>query len=74
MTADVDFTNKKVNIKITNSDGISEELTDLNFYSSNAITEIGSMYIRAAKANGTVSVDNIKISMTDENAQQIIGG
>lgn len=30
--------------------------------------------MRAAKANGTVSVDNIKISITGDNAQQIIGG
>ena len=30
-----------------------------DFYSSNDITEIGSFYLRAAKSNGTVGLDNL---------------
>ena len=35
------------------------ELNDLDFYSSNDITKIGSFYFRAAKSNGTVGLDNL---------------
>ena len=66
MTADVDFESKKVNITLTNNSGVSEEYKNLGFYSSNAITEIGSIYMRAAKSNGTVSVDNLKIAITGD--------
>ena len=44
---------------LKNDNDITAELSDLDFYSSNDITEIGSFYFRAAKSNGTVGLDNL---------------
>ncbi|MDO5398839.1 MAG: glycosyl hydrolase 115 family protein [bacterium] len=66
MTADVDFAAKKVNIVLTNDSGETAELDNLRFFSSNDITEIGSIYVRAAKSNGTVGVDNLSVLITGE--------
>lgn len=66
MTADVDFAAKKVNILLTNDSGETAELKDLSFFSGNNITEIGSIYVRAAKSNGTVGVDNLSVLVTGE--------
>lgn len=67
MTADADFAAKKVNITLTNDSGDKAELTDLSFFSNNNITEIGSIYVRAAKSNGTVGVDNLSVLITGES-------
>lgn len=56
--AEADFVSKKVTIKITNAAGKSAEIKNVSFYSSCA-NNIGSMYVRAAKPNGTVEVDNV---------------
>lgn len=66
MTADVNFASRKINITLTNDNGVNEGLTDLDFYSNNDITEIGSIYMRAAKSNGTVGVDNLTITITGD--------
>ena len=44
---------------------VTAELNDLDFYSSNDITEIGSFYLRAAKSNGTVGLDNLTMVSED---------
>ena len=61
--ATADFAAKTVTIKLTTDDGDSAEFTDINFYSSSAANNIGSMYVRAAKANGKVDVDNLEINI-----------
>lgn len=66
MSAEADFAQKKINITLTNDSGVKSVLTELDFYSSDDITEIGSIYMRAAKTNGTVGVDNLRIAITGE--------
>lgn len=61
MTANINFNTNKINITLSNDSGNTVTLNDLDFYSSDAITTIGSYYIRAAKPNGTVCVDNLTI-------------
>ncbi len=61
--ATADFAAKTVTIKLTTDDGDSAVFEDINFYSSSVANNIGSMYVRAAKANGVVDVDNIEINI-----------
>ena len=58
LNAEINFATKKINVTLKNDNDITAELSDLDFYSSNDITEIGSFYLRAAKSNGTVGLDN----------------
>lgn len=71
MKAIVDFSIKKADIILTDKNGNTEEINDADFYSDNNISSIGAYYVRAAKPNGTVSVDNLTISdnMWDEETQ-----
>lgn len=62
MKATVDFGARNIDIILTNDRGKKAEINDLDFYSENAINTIGSYYVRAAKTNGTVSVDNLTIT------------
>ena len=59
LNAEINFATKKINVTLKNDNDITAELSDLDFYSSNDITEIGSFYFRAAKSNGTVGLDNL---------------
>ena len=59
LNAEINFATKKINVTLKNDSDITAELNDLDFYSSNDITEIGSFYLRAAKSNGTVGLDNL---------------
>ncbi len=59
LNAEINFATKKINVTLKNDNDITAELSDLDFYSSNDITEIGSFYLRAAKSNGTVGLDNL---------------
>ena len=59
LNAEINFAAKKINVTLKNDNDITAELNDLDFYSSNDITEIGSFYLRAAKSNGTVGLDNL---------------
>ena len=59
LNAEINFATKKINVTLKNDNDITAELNDLDFYSSNDITEIGSIYLRAAKSNGTVGIDNL---------------
>lgn len=59
LNAEINFAAKKINVTLKNDNNITAELNDLDFYSSNDITEIGSFYLRAAKSNGTVGLDNL---------------
>ena len=59
LNAEINFATKKINVTLKNDNDITAELNDLDFYSSNDITEIGSFYLRAAKSNGTVGLDNL---------------
>ena len=59
LNAEINFATKKINVTLKNDNDITAELNDLDFYSSNDITEIGSFYFRAAKSNGTVGLDNL---------------
>ena len=59
LNAEINFATKKINVTLKNDNDITAELNDLDFYSSNDITEIGSFYFRAAKSNGTVGIDNL---------------
>ena len=59
LNAEINFAAKKINVTLKNDNDITAELNDLDFYSSNDITEIGSIYLRAAKSNGTVGLDNL---------------
>lgn len=66
MDASVDFTTRKVSITLTNADGKTETV-ESDFYSGeNAGDNISNIYLRAAKSNGTVGVDNIMISEITE--------
>jgi hypothetical protein len=66
MEADADFVSKKVTVKLTNNNGYSAEVKDVDFYSSTVADNIGSMYMRGAGGNGTVSVDNLTIMITGD--------
>ena len=59
--AEIDFESRKIDLTLTNDRGIEENLYDLEFWSDEDINKIGSVYLRAAKPNGTVSVDNFNI-------------
>ena len=59
LNAEINFATKKINVTLKNDSDLTAELNDLDFYSSNDITEIGSIYLRAAKSNGTVGLDNL---------------
>ena len=59
LNAEINFAAKKINVTLKNDSDLTAELNDLDFYSSNDITEIGSIYLRAAKSNGTVGLDNL---------------
>lgn len=65
INAEINFSTKKINVTLTNDNDLKAELSDLDFYSSNEITEISSMYFRAAKTNGTVSLDNVTMVCED---------
>jgi len=70
MKATVDFGAKSIDMTLTNDSGKGAELKNLGFYSTNNINSIGSYYVRAAKSNGTVSIDNLTITKnlwTDED-------
>ena len=62
MNATVDFVLKSIDITLSNNSGKTTEIKGLDFYSSNDINSIGSYYVRAAKSNGTVSIDNLTIT------------
>lgn len=66
MDAVVDFSSNTITAVIKNEVGETKEITS-TFYSaeSGAPENIGSVYLRAAKTNGTVSVDNIAISAAE---------
>lgn len=76
VSAVVDFGTGKVDIVLTNEAGLTAEVNDLDFYSGNDINSIGSYYVRAAKPNGTVSVDDIRITndlwTEDERPERLI--
>ena len=59
LSAEINFATKKINVTLTNDNDLTVKLNDLDFYSSNDIMEIGSFYLRAAKSNGTVGLDNL---------------
>lgn len=65
INAKINFSTKKINVILTNDNDVNIELNDLDFYSSNEITEIGSMYLRVAKTNGTVGLDNLTMVCED---------
>ena len=65
LNAEINFATKKINVTLKNDSDITAELNDLDFYSSNDITEIGSFYLRAAKSNGTVGLDNLTMVSED---------
>ena len=65
LNAEINFAAKKINVTLKNDNDITAELSDLDFYSSNDITEIGSFYLRAAKSNGTVGLDNLTMVCED---------
>ena len=65
LNAEINFATKKINVTLKNDSDITAELNDLDFYSSNDITEIGSFYLRAAKSNGTVGLDNLTMVCED---------
>ncbi len=65
LNAEINFATKKINVTLKNDNDITAELNDLDFYSSNDITEIGSFYLRAAKSNGTVGLDNLTMVSED---------
>ena len=65
LNAEINFAAKKINVTLKNDNDITAELNDLAFYSSNDITEIGSFYLRAAKSNGTVGLDNLTMVSED---------
>ena len=52
LNAEINFAAKKINVTLKNDNDITAELSDLDFYSSNDITKIGSFY-------GTVGLDNL---------------
>ncbi len=70
MEADVDFASKKVTVKLTNDSGYAAEVKDVGFYSttvgSTVGDSIGSLYLRAGSSDGSVSVDNLAISVTGD--------
>ena len=49
LNAEINFATKKINVTLKIDSDITAELNDLDFYSSNDITENGSFYLRAAK-------------------------
>lgn len=59
INAVINFADKTMTLKVTNDKELSAEFENVSFYSSDDIKEIGSMYLRAAKSNGAVSVDNL---------------
>ena len=59
LNAEINFATEKINVTLKNDNDITAELSDLDFYSSNDITKIGSFYFRATKSNGTVGIDNL---------------
>lgn len=60
--AELDFAAQTLNIIITNDSGERAEFSDMEFHSVSAVNEIGAIYLRAAKTNGTVGVDNVTIT------------
>ncbi|MGN0107919.1 MAG: carboxypeptidase-like regulatory domain-containing protein, partial [Hominilimicola sp.] len=67
MEATVDFTTKKISVTLTNDSGKNAAVTDADFYSGeNSGDNIGTFYLRAAKTNGTVGVDNLTIAELSE--------
>jgi hypothetical protein len=75
--ADADFASKTVTIRLSNDSGDSAVFEDADFYSSSVANNIGSMYVRAAKTSGTVSVDNLFITVTGDSSsgeQSVLNG
>lgn len=63
--ADADFSKKTVKTTLSNKNGKSAEY-ETSFFSSNLDSNIGSMYVRSAGANGSVSVDNLTVKITGD--------
>lgn len=63
--AGVDFQTRKINATITSVDDPIKtvEFNDLDFYSISGNDNFGSLYMRGARTNGTVSLDNLIINM-----------
>lgn len=63
VTAEINFVTKTINLTLTSDKANVETLTfdSMSFFSSNTITDIGSIYLRAAKSNATVSLDNFGV-------------
>lgn len=68
MEAEADFTNKKVKITLTNDSGLTQTF-ETAFYSTNVDSNIGSFYLRSAGSGGTVSADNLTVTVTGDAAQ-----
>ena len=69
LEADVNFSTKSAGITVTNSKGLSASFDDAKIYSSTFAGNIGSLYMRSAGANGTVSADNIAVNVTGEGGE-----
>ena len=69
LEADVNFSTKSARITVTNSKGLSASFDDAKIYSSTFAGNIGSLYMRSAGANGTVSADNIAVNVTGEGGE-----
>lgn len=63
LDAEADFANKTVKITLTNDEGLSQSF-DTRFFSSTVDSTIGSFYMRSAAGSGTVSVDNLTVTLT----------
>ena len=60
--ADINFAKKTFSITLTNnSDSTKTQTLSGIPFNDRTVNELGSMYLRAAKSTGTVSVDNIEI-------------
>ncbi|MBQ2663028.1 MAG: InlB B-repeat-containing protein, partial [Clostridia bacterium] len=64
VSADADFTNKTIDATVTIEGGEPVIFKDLQFYAENNINDIGSIYLRAAKPNGAVCIDNLEVYTT----------
>lgn len=65
LEAEADFSKKIVKVVLTNDAGKRAEF-DTAFYSSSLESNIGSMYLRSAGTDGSVSVDNLTVQITGD--------
>lgn len=61
VSADADFTSKTMDATVTIEGSEPVIFKDLPFYAGNNINDIGSIYLRAAKPNGAVCIDNLEV-------------